>query len=99
MELLAWSAAGPRLHLGARLALAPAAVEGKELALEARSELLALHLPAGGPFGATGRPSTPRGPGSARSSFFDPGPVALLARSVAGAFTWTAGRGTRIIAP
>ncbi|MCE3246191.1 MAG: putative transcriptional activator [Geminicoccaceae bacterium] len=96
VELLAWSAAGPRLHLGARLALAPAAVEGKELALEARSELLALDLPAGGPFGATWAPQHSAGARLGEELVFDPGPVALLARSVAGAFTWTAGRGTRI---
>ena len=39
--------------------------------------------PPAAPSAPPGRPSTPRGPGSARSSCFDPGPVALLARSVA----------------
>jgi large repetitive protein len=95
VELIAWSEAGPRLHLGARLALAPAPVGGKELALEARSELLALDLPPGGPFGATWAPEHSAAARLGEELAFDPGPVALLARSVAGAITWTAGRGAR----
>jgi hypothetical protein len=95
LDLLAWSEAGPSLHLGARIALAPAAVGGKELAFEARSELLALDLPAGGPYGAVWAPEHSAVARLGEDLMLDPGPVALLARSVAAAITWTAGQGAR----
>src|SRR5215211_6818849 len=92
VDLLAWSEAGPRLQLGMRAALAPVAVAGKQLVLEARSELVSLQLPGGGAAWAPVHSLVAR---FAEGLVLDPGPVALLARSVAAAITWTAGEGVR----
>ena len=93
VDLLAWSEAGPTLHLGARVALAPLAIGGKQLSLEARSELLSLRLPAGGPYRAAWAPEHSALARLGDDLVLDPGPVALLADSVAVAITWTAGEG------
>ncbi len=89
VDLLAWSDAGPRLHLGARAALAPLAIGGKQLTLEARSELLSLALP--GP--TAWAPAHSLAATLAEGLVLDPGPVALLARSVSAGIAWTAGTG------
>ena len=95
VDLLAWSGPGPMLHLGARVAPAPVAVGGKQLAFEARSELLSLHMPAGGPNRAAWAPEHAAIARLGDDLVLDAGPVALLVDSVGAGITWTAGQGAR----